>query len=270
MGQDLGGVQRSDTAELGQGGARRFEGGLDVAGGFGDPTVEPGPHQLPAAPGKKAPREEDSAQRMSFGAPLPYFMYMATTTQTILTAIGGGIAGSFLTYCLSWIRESRRTADAFRTPQRQAIVDILAAAFDFNMQVFELKWTVTDHIRKYPDAPLDRSLMEQLERQIERSMFGLMHAFIVGEITVVESFCWDILHKALKHFRSSLKDFAPQLDQLSEDEPMDQLKTANLYEGLVDQLEDELGKLKAMAQRRLAPPSGWLNKLLLVGGNAPR
>ena len=38
--QDLGGVQCPDAAELSEGAARRFDGGLDVAGGFGDATVQ--------------------------------------------------------------------------------------------------------------------------------------------------------------------------------------------------------------------------------------
>ena len=39
-GHDIGGIDDPDAAELGQGGSRRFDGGCDVAGGFGDATVE--------------------------------------------------------------------------------------------------------------------------------------------------------------------------------------------------------------------------------------
>jgi len=39
--QDLGGVEGTDAAELGQGAPRCVDGGLDVGGGFGDTAVQP-------------------------------------------------------------------------------------------------------------------------------------------------------------------------------------------------------------------------------------
>ncbi len=39
-GHDLGGVEDPDTVKLRQGGPDDLDGGIDVGGGFGNPTVE--------------------------------------------------------------------------------------------------------------------------------------------------------------------------------------------------------------------------------------
>jgi hypothetical protein len=39
-GHDVGGVEVPDSAEFGQGGSGRFDGGCDIDGGFGDTSVE--------------------------------------------------------------------------------------------------------------------------------------------------------------------------------------------------------------------------------------
>jgi hypothetical protein len=51
-----------------------------------------------------------------------------------LQVVLGGIAGSLVTWCLTWYRERRRLIDAAREPQRQAIAGIAAAAYELFMQ----------------------------------------------------------------------------------------------------------------------------------------
>jgi integrase len=46
---------------------------------------------------------------------------------SLIGIVGGGIAGSSLTYALAWLRERRRTTDAYRAPQREAVAKILSA-----------------------------------------------------------------------------------------------------------------------------------------------
>jgi hypothetical protein len=58
---------------------------------------------------------------------------------TILTVIGAGIAGSALTYGLAWLRESRRTKDANRAPQRAAIGEIVEATYELTLRVFAFR-----------------------------------------------------------------------------------------------------------------------------------
>ena len=57
----------------------------------------------------------------------------------ILTVICSGIAGSAFTYGLTWVRERRRTNDAYRAPQRVAIGDIVAATYELTLRVYALR-----------------------------------------------------------------------------------------------------------------------------------
>ena len=61
-----------------------------------------------------------------------------------LPYIGGGVLGSAVTYGLTWVREHRRTLDAYRAPQRHAIGEILAAAHEFQLRLLEWRRVMSD------------------------------------------------------------------------------------------------------------------------------
>jgi hypothetical protein len=54
-----------------------------------------------------------------------------------LPYVGGGVLGSAVTYSLTWFREHRRTADAYRAPQRLAIGDIVTATHQYMLRELE-------------------------------------------------------------------------------------------------------------------------------------
>jgi hypothetical protein len=67
---------------------------------------------------------------------------------TILTVIGAGIAGSALTYPLTWLRESRRTKDANRAPQCAAIAEIVEATYELRLRVFAFRDAYEERARQ--------------------------------------------------------------------------------------------------------------------------
>src|ERR1700687_2835544 len=88
---------------------------------------------------------------------------MGTWISAALPYIGGGVLGAAVTYGLTWIREHRRTLDAYRAPQRQAIGDIVAATHDFMLRELESRTAQTEviqHIRQ--DVTPTGQLMGQL------------------------------------------------------------------------------------------------------------
>jgi hypothetical protein len=50
-----------------------------------------------------------------------------TWLSAALPYVGGGVLGAGVTHGLTWVRERRRTLDAYRAPQRQALGEIITA-----------------------------------------------------------------------------------------------------------------------------------------------
>jgi hypothetical protein len=71
-----------------------------------------------------------------------------------LQVVLGGIAGSFVTWCLTWYRERRRMIDAAREPQRQAIAGIAAAAHELFMQQVRRSQLARDRANQLEGKPL--------------------------------------------------------------------------------------------------------------------
>jgi hypothetical protein len=50
-----------------------------------------------------------------------------TWVSALLPFLSGGAAGSLVSFGLSWAQENRRSLEAYRAPQREAIEDIVTA-----------------------------------------------------------------------------------------------------------------------------------------------
>ena len=95
---------------------------------------------------------------------------------TILTVIGAGIAGSALTYGLTWLRESRRTKDANRAPQRAAIAEIVEATYELTLRVFAFRDAREERARQSEGKTFRRvsdAELEELTNQAQRALFGV-------------------------------------------------------------------------------------------------
>jgi hypothetical protein len=121
----------------------------------------------------------------------------------ILTVIGGGIAGSALTYGLTWVRERRRTNDAYRAPQRVAIADIVEATYELTLRIYSFrdvceelaKQSEGKDFREIPDAQ-----QEEVSDQTKRALLGVGRAFHAGRLTIVDAKCYEAMGEAFNNF----------------------------------------------------------------------
>ena len=122
---------------------------------------------------------------------------------TILAVIGAGIAGSALTYALTWLRESRRTKDSNRAPQRAAIAEIVEATYELTLRVFAFRDACEERARQGEGKTFRRvsdAELEELTNQAQRALFGVGRAFHIGRMTVVDAECYEAMAAAFNNF----------------------------------------------------------------------
>jgi hypothetical protein len=141
---------------------------------------------------------KDRAFRRVTATPLSFL-----SVATILTVIGAGIAGSALTYALTWLRESRRTKDSNRAPQRAAIAEIVEATYELTLRVFAFRDACEERARQSEDKTFRRvsdAELEELTKQAQRALFGVGRAFHIGRMTVVDADCYEAMAAAFNNF----------------------------------------------------------------------
>lgn len=180
---------------------------------------------------------------------------------TILTVIGGGIAGSALTYGLTWLRESRRTKDANRAPQRAAIAEIVEATYELTLRVFAFRDACEERARQSegkPSRKVSDAELEELTNQAKRALFGVGRAFHIGRLTVVEADCYEAMAAAFNNF-SELQDALERVAEMAPTAPDMREKMASivLFTGGLNR--DTVALVKA-GQKRLSPVQTWWNK----------
>lgn len=120
-----------------------------------------------------------------------------TWLSAALPYVGGGVLGAALTYGLTWVRERRRTLDAYRAPQRHAIGDIVAATHELMLRELESRTAQTEAIRRDVLPP------EQLAGQLWATAAALGKATLdaeralqIGRLTIVDAPCWEAMGAA--------------------------------------------------------------------------
>jgi hypothetical protein len=115
---------------------------------------------------------------------------------TILPVICGGIAGSLVTYGLTWVRERRRNDGAYRAPQRIAIGDIVAATHELTLHVHAFR-DVCDEFTRRTEGREFREISEaelnEVSNQTRRALLGVGRAFHVGRLTIVDAECFEAM-----------------------------------------------------------------------------
>jgi hypothetical protein len=180
---------------------------------------------------------------------------------TILNAVGGGFAGGALTWGLTWLREHRRTTDAYRAPQREAIAGIVAAGYDLQLAVqatceaFEIAadWEESKIPQQIANLHIDN-----LGDRPQRALLNIGTAFNVGRITVADAECYEAMGKAFNNF-AQLQE---ELKGVGKVEPI----AANLRPRITSMrtyttdLNKDIFALVRAAQKHLAPVQTWRNK----------
>ncbi len=123
-----------------------------------------------------------------------------TWLSAALPYAGGGVFGAAVTYGLTWVRERRRTLDAYRAPQRQAMGDIVAATHALMLHELESRTTQTEmiqHIRQ--DVLPSGQLVGQLwaaAAALGRATLDAERALQIGRLTIVDAPCWEAMGAA--------------------------------------------------------------------------
>lgn len=180
----------------------------------------------------------------------------------LLPYIGGGVAGSTLTWGLTWVREHRRTVDSYRAPQRHAVGEVLAAAHEFQLRLLDWQQTMTDlveAIRKDQDESL-AAIGAQLEKTRSAwamSLMDLRRAFEVGHLTIVDAQCWEAMGAAaveFEKFDAVLNEETVVRDVDDAERLQEQLK------GHAAQLRVAMRALVQMANDRITPAETRRNR----------
>lgn len=175
--------------------------------------------------------------------------------------IGGGLVGSGATYVLTWVREHRRTNDAYRAPQRQAVADILEATYELTLRVHAFKDVLEELTKQAEGKPYRRisdGELEEVSAQTNRAVLGVGHAFNVGRLTIVDADCYQAMGEAFNNFAG----FQKSLKGVGDIEPTPENMRAKVAAVVSHTrgLNDDVFKLVKAGQKHLSPVQTWRNK----------
>ena len=99
---------------------------------------------------------------------------------------------------MTWVREHRRTNDAYRAPQRVAIGDIVAAVYELTLRVHAFRDLFEELARE--SREISGAELNEVSDQTNRAMLGVGRAFHVGRLTIVDAECFEAMREAFNTF----------------------------------------------------------------------
>jgi len=171
-----------------------------------------------------------------------------------------GTAGSSLTYAVTYVRERKRTQDAYRAPQRQAIGDIIAAGHELQLRVLDWCRVLTDLVEEIRQDRADNLLsisaqIRETESAYAAALLEMRRAFEVGSLTIVDVPCWQDMAVAAGAF--SRFDHGPNAGISSADEA--EQFVAQMTER-ASQLRGAISGLTKTATQRVTPAESRRNR----------
>jgi hypothetical protein len=181
-----------------------------------------------------------------------------TSVPEVLKFIASGALGAGVTYGLTWFRERRRTLDAYRAPQRQAIGDIIAATHELVLSEYDLREAVTellDEAAGRPHRELSDDHLAAVQGAMSRAVLGADRAFNVGRLTIVDATCFESMGVAYNEFvqlKGAFGDMTASADNMAR-------ITAEIqrYTG---QLNRHVADLVLASHRRVSPVQSLWNR----------
>ena len=187
-----------------------------------------------------------------------------------------GAVGSSLTYVFTFLRERKRMEDAYRTPQRHAIGEILAAGHELQLRQLEWRNAMTDlsdaiQQERAESMPALSAELQEVGRAQATAMLDLRRALEISHLTVVDAPCWESMVAVALAFeqfqtilnektpRSSPDDFRLLVAQLEAQSEKLRVATSNLVRTANDRVTPVEGRgnrrRRRESQRRL---TAWL------------
>lgn len=220
---------------------------------------------------------------MLAGAPPPA---PAAASPAWVAIIIGGVVGSALTYALTWFREHRRTTDAYRAPQRQAIGGIITATCELLLRDSDLREAMTDLVNQglaqpgqfgdrlewlmterhpmrevQPQPPVTQPLpllehLEAVASGMNRAVLGVDRAFRVGRLTIVDPRCYEAMAVAYNEFLGLKGAFGDRPESADDMARM----TADIHR-YAKQLDGHVDDLVLVAYQRVSPVQSVWNRV---------
>lgn len=169
-----------------------------------------------------------------------------------------------MTYGLTWVRERRRTLDAYRAPQRQAIGDIVAATHALMLCELEARTAQTaviEHARRdVLPAPEILAALMTTETELGKATLDAERAFQIGRLTIVDAPCWEAMGEAyisLSGLRQAMaaRVGAPDMESANEVE-----RYVDRIKGLAAQYNESVLQLVIAAADRVSPAETVRNR----------
>jgi hypothetical protein len=158
-----------------------------------------------------------------------------------------------LAFLLTWYREYRRSADAYRAPQRQAVADIVAETNELvtrsalAARAIDAEFARGDWVR--PGGPIDANQIGPPINDARRAASDLVRALGLGRIVVVDPQCRQALDSANEEM-SAVKAFLGQPNPKT-------FVHAPFYKrhlgAIVNNLEASVAHLVDVSESRLGP-----------------
>jgi hypothetical protein len=184
---------------------------------------------------------------------------------SLIQIVGGGLVGSALTYGLSWWRERRRTKDAYRAPQREAIGGIIAAMHELLLAEGDFREAIGELANDARGQPVRRFTDEQLgavTREFNRTALGVDRAFQIGRLTIVEAACYEKMGVAYNRFVQIKNAF----DDVLANQTVDNLDvTTGRMNDYARQLNRDVADLVVVSHTRVSPVQSLRNRYLRRG-----
>jgi hypothetical protein len=182
-----------------------------------------------------------------------------TWLSAALPYIGGGVLGSAATYGLSWARERRRSLDAYRAPQREAIGDIVTAAYEYMLRGLEQRMLMTDLVEQIrTDTHLvSVDKFRSATRAAGAAYLGADRSFQIASLVIVDAQCWKAMVTAyaeLERLRAALEN-APEVH--NPDDVEQHVRTIADHDA---QFRSGVGKLVRAAYERVSPAESRCNR----------
>ncbi|WP_156767125.1 hypothetical protein [Mycobacterium sp. E796] len=168
---------------------------------------------------------------------------------SVASAIGGGVAGSALTYGLTWFREQRRTVDAYRAPQRRAIGDIIAATNEMQLRADEIADLLDP--AEVPNTKEQEAFVMSAFKAFIAAKLNLDRAFQIGKLTIADAECYEAMIVAYNEF-VRLGDEFKRYSAAAEKDEEDHAHLLSEIRRYHSQLGDHVDDLVDLGHRRLS------------------
>jgi hypothetical protein len=188
---------------------------------------------------------------------------MATTwLSAALPFVGGGVFGAAVTFGLTLPRERRRSLDAYRAPQRQAIGDIVAATHEYMLCELEQRTIMDDLVEQIRQ---DRHIVaaEQVDaarKAVGRALLDVERALQIGRLTIVDAPCWEAMGGAYVELSRLRTTMAARVDAPEMQSPEEIEHYVEGIKVLAEQFNRSVLAMVVAAADRVSPAETLANR----------